>query len=721
MKEVAIASLKKKVLTYLSSNAGTSISIKDLSRHMNIHDREEFHSLRELVDDLERRGVLKLDEQRRISYVRPERAEAKKSQSSRVVGPLKVSKRGIGMVRVPGTETDILIAPGSMGTAFHGDVVAVIPFARRVSQRRGAEDAAPEGEVVEIVERRVQTITGTLKKARNFLFVEPDDRRYSRDVYVSRESARKAHEGDKVVVRLLPWTDPHLNPEGAIEEVLGLAGDARVEVMSVARGFGLPTAFPREVEREAAQLPGVIPPSEIASRLDYRSVPTVTIDPEDAKDFDDALSCEDLHNGTLRVGVHIADVSFYVQEGSALDDEALTRGTSVYLVNEVIPMLPERLSNDLCSLRPRKDRLTFSVLLDVHPDGTVEKHRIAQTIIHSARRFTYEEVQEIIDAGKGEHADTILPLYHLSRVLLARRQKQGSIDFETAEAKFRFDSHGFPSAILKKERLASHRLVEEFMLLANATIARHVGAGKSESNPLIYRVHDLPDPVRLKELASFVKQFGFSLDARNGVTSRSLQKLLDQARGSEVENLINEIALRSMAKAVYSEKNVGHYGLAFPFYTHFTSPIRRYPDLVVHRLLKEYNRGVGVRRLNTLRERLPGIAEQSSQRERIAMEAERESVRVMQVEYMKRHLGDEFEGVIGGVTSFGFFVEITELLVEGLVRVRDLTDDYYLYDEARYALRGRSHGRVFRLGDTVRVRVLIVNPDDRTIDLELVE
>jgi len=446
-----------------------------------------------------------------------------------------------------------------------------------------------------------------------------------------------------------------------------------------------------------------------------------TIDPEDAKDFDDALSCEVLHNNRIRLGVHIADVSHYVREGTALDAEALARGTSVYLVNEVVPMLPERLSNDLCSLRPREDRLAFSVFMEVNADGKVEKYSIEKSIIHSRRRFSYEEVQKIIDTGKGEHADILLPLHRLAHVLLKRRRKDGSIDFDTAEAKFAFDKHGFPSAIIKKVRLDAHRLVEECMLLANVTIARHIGASGEEAKPFVYRVHDLPDPGRLRELASFVKQFGFSLDARNGVSPRALQKLLDDVKGSEVEALINDVALRSMAKAVYAEKNIGHYGLAFPNYTHFTSPIRRYPDLVVHRLLVEYQHPVSVRRLNALRESLPEIAQQSSARERVAMEAERESVKVMQIEYMKRHLGDEFDGVIGGVTNFGLFVEITDLLVEGLVRMRDLTDDYYLFDEKHYALRGRSRGRIYRLGDKVRVRVVALDPEDRTLDMVLVD
>jgi len=446
-----------------------------------------------------------------------------------------------------------------------------------------------------------------------------------------------------------------------------------------------------------------------------------TVDPEDAKDFDDALTIEQLPEGAVRLGVHIADVSHYVREGSALDREAFARGTSVYMVNEVIPMLPERLSNDLCSLRPQEDRLTYSVFMDVTPAGKVVQQRIGKSIIRSSRRFTYEEVQKIILARQGPHAQEILLLHGLSRILLEERRKQGSIDFDTGEAKFRFDASGLPVAIVKKERLDAHRLVEECMLLANKTVAEHIGrVREGVPKPFLYRVHDLPDPARLKELASFVKQFGYSLDVHGGVTPRALQKLLDKGEGSEVENVINEVALRSMAKAVYSEKNIGHYGLAFKYYTHFTSPIRRYPDLVIHRLLHRYGQDGGGGNLLDVQEALPGIARQCSERERVAAEAERASVKVMQVEFMKRHLGDEFDGVIGGVTDFGLFVEINDLLVEGLVSVRDLDDDYYLHDEKHYALKGRSRGHTYRLGDAVRVKVVSVDQEKRRIDFSLV-
>ena len=673
-----------------------------------------------LVDELERDGLVSSDDRGRIHYVRARKKEqGKKGKGNRIVGQLAMTRKGFGFVRPEGSEEEIFIAPRFMKTALHGDLVAVVQFAHPVTRKRGRDtEETAEGEVVEIVERRLTTVTGHLEEGRHFSFVVPDDARISRDIYVSHEEAEKAHHGDKVVVQLLPWTDEHQNPEGTIIEVLGPSGDARVEVLGVARSFGLSLNFPADVAREAEELPGTIPQEEIRLRTDLRKTICVTIDPEDAKDFDDAVSLVHLENGLVRLGVHIADVSHYVREGSSLDREALARGTSVYMVNEVIPMLPERLSNDLCSLRPDVDRLTYSVLMDVDAEGEVRKYTIEKSVIHSMRRFTYEEVQNIIESRRGDVAADILALHKLSQVLMKKRREAGSIDFDTGEAKFTFDAAGLPSQIIKKDRLDAHRLVEECMLLANKTVAMHIGRG--HDRPFLYRVHDVPDPSRLVDLAQFVKQFGFSLDTRNGVTSRALQKLLDKVKGTEVENLINEVTLRSMAKAVYSDKNIGHYGLAFKHYTHFTSPIRRYPDLVVHRLIHGYDTGATGHRAAALRKQLPDIARQSTERERVAVEAERTSVKVMQAEYMKRHLGDEFEGVIGGVTNFGFFVEINDLLVEGLVRVRDLSDDYYLFDEKHYALKGRSRGKVFRLGDHVRVKVVAVNPEERAIDFALV-
>ncbi len=664
-------------------------------------------------------GTLEKDERGRISYGGRKKAGTK---STKVEGTFRVSRRDGAYVEIPGTGERIAIGPRFTRTAINGDTVSVVPFAASQRQRGSSEESRVEGEVVGVVQQTPRRITGTLQIGTRFAFVVPDDDRLPRDVYVPKDELLGASDGDKVVVQLRPWEDEHLNPEGAVVEVLGPAGEARAEVMSVARNFDLPASFPADVEAEAAAFPDVISGEDLEGRVDLRHLVCVTIDPEDAKDFDDAVSIEEV-DGIARIGVHIADVSHYVREGSALDGEAYDRGTSVYLVNEVIPMLPERLSNNLCSLRPQEDKLAYSVIMDVGHDGLVKRYRIVKSAIRSRRRFSYEEVQRILDAGKGDFAEHLLPLWKVAQTLLKRRRAEGSLDFETSESKFRFDAEGLPTEIIRKLRLDSNRLIEECMLLANRTVAAHIGARKkeSEAKPFLYRVHDLPDPDRMKDLAHFVKQFGFSLEAKSGVTAKELQKLLTKAEGSEVENVINDVAIRAMAKAVYSEKNIGHFGLAFTHYTHFTSPIRRYPDLVVHRLLRAYEQGISNTELDRVRAALPEIGRHSSDRERVAMEAERMSVRVMQVEYMKRHVGDEFDGVIVGVTKFGLFVEINDLLVEGLIHISDLGDDYYLYDEKQYSLRGRSRGKTYRLGDAVKVSVLGVNPEEHRIQFVLAQ
>jgi ribonuclease R len=528
------------------------------------------------------------------------------------------------------------------------------------------------------------------------------------------------------------WGTHRQNSEGCVTEVLGKSGEVSAEIKSVAREYHLTTEFPPEVLLEADAVPSDIPQTEINRRRDLRSLLCFTIDPEDAKDFDDAVSLESLQDGNYRLGVHIADVSYYVSNGSALDTEALKRSTSVYFPQGVIPMLPEKLSNGLCSLRPDEDRLAFTVFMNVSPRGTVKEYEIVESIIRSKRRFSYEQAQEIIvrlernqviPPGDMPFAEVIRELYRVTRALTKKRMKEGSIDFDSAEAKFEFDEQGKPVKILKKVRLESHRLVEECMLLANRVVARHIGFAKKEeqAKPFLYRVHDSPDPERIGELAVFVDKLGFTLNTDGGVTSKSLQQLLQQVKGTEVENVINDVALRSMAKAVYSDRNIGHYGLAFDYYSHFTSPIRRYPDLIVHRMLKQYAAGISLQERNALRQRLPIIAKQSSVMERTAMEAERTAVKVMQVEYMKRHIGDEFHAVISGVTNFGIFVELTDFLVQGLLHVRDLSDDYYLFDEKQYTLKGRRTGKRYRLGDTLEVKVVRVNPEDRQIDFALVE
>ena len=721
---VIIETVSKKILAFLARYPNQLFKKSELERRLSLKTEEEREALRAALHRLQEADQINRVKNGRFGH---------RAVAQLVTGKLAMTKEGLGFVTVEGTDEQVFIPPRFRGMAVHGDTVEVSLFAQPTRQQE--EGDKPEGEITRVIERGRTDLVGTLEKSKNFFVVIPDDRRIARDVMVAQGALNNAKPGEKVIVQIETWGVGHLSPEGRVVEVLGRAGEVSAEIKSVVSEFKLPLHFPREVSEEAERLPDVIPHDEIARRLDFRQQFCITIDPEDAKDFDDAVSLERLPDGNLRLGVHIADVSYYVKEGTVLDREALKRSTSVYFPNMVIPMLPERLSNIICSLRPDEDRLAYSVFMTLTPKGVVTEHEIRETVIRSKRRFTYEEVEHILSGGEDPSVPApILERLHamqeLASNLTKKRMKEGSIDFDSAEAKFRFGDEGEPTEIIKKIRLKSHRLVEEFMLLANQVVAKHGGQAKKEEQqrPFLYRIHDSPDPDRVRELAVFVAQFGYKLSLEGGVRSKQLQHLLEQIKGTEVENVINEVALRSMAKAIYSDQNIGHYGLAFDHYSHFTSPIRRYPDLVVHRLLKEYARGIPtsassvelLKRREEIHSRLPAIAKQSSAMERVAMEAERAAVKVMQVEYMKRHLGDEFEGLISGVMRFGVFIEINDLLVEGMIHVRDLEDDYYLYDEKSYALIGQRKGKRYRLGDTVKVKVIRVNAEEREIDFAMV-
>ncbi len=689
--------------------------MKELARRMSIADEREYRAFQKLLGELEK--------QKLIQRVKGKHYQHLTQQSGKYVGIFSM-KSGYGVVRVEDESIGEIIIPQKFcSTALDGDTVKVALFAEKKHHRALEQH---EGEVIAITLRTQEEIVGRFERSGNFFFVVPDDKKKcGRDIYIPKSATNKAKIGDKVITIIERWENRNLNPEGRVMEVLGYSGEVRAEMLSVIREYKLPQQFPEIVTAEAKTISTVIATEEIKKRLDLREKIIVTIDPEDAKDFDDAVSLEILASGNYELGVHIADVSHFVTEGSALDTEALKRGTSVYLADMVVPMLPENISNNICSLKPLEDRLTYSILMEISPRGVVKNYAIKKSVIHSKRRFTYEEVQTIIETKHGDFAEEILLMHKLSSVLLKKRLREGSIDFDSSEAKFKFDAEGKPTEIIKKVRLESHRLVEDFMLLANQIAAKHIVSQKNEAEqqkkrPYVYRIHDTPNPEKIQELANFVKQFGFSFSAKD-VSSRAIQKLMADVRGSEVENVINEVAIRAMAKAVYSPENIGHFGLGFKYYTHFTSPIRRYPDLIVHRMLLEYEHGMSLERRNFYSERLPFITKQSSDRERVAMEAERESVKVMQVEYMKRHLGDEFHGVISGVTNFGLFVKINELLTEGMIRMRDLDDDYYIFDEKNYAIVGQRNRKRYRLGDSVTVRVMRVDSIERRIDFAIAE
>ncbi len=581
-----------------------------------------------------------------------------------------------------------------------------------------------EAIVEKIVKRAKHRIVGKLEFASgdtDYAFVVPDDRKFRKDIYVPEKNLRNAGEGDKVVCEITSWTYQHMSPEGKIVEVLGKSGDVKTEFRALIKKYGLSKTFPKRVREELKKLSAggsfAITESEINCRVDLRDEIVFTIDPADAKDFDDAVSISENRNGGFNLGVHIADVSHYVQDSSELDKEAFRRGTSVYLMNDVVPMLPEALSNDICSLKQDAERLTFSVFMEIDPSGSVKDFTIAKSVIKSRRRFTYEEVQEIIDRQEGEFLAEINMMKRLHNILYQKRVEEGSLDFETQEVKAEIDKNGFIKDIKPKERLDSMRLIEDFMLAANKCVTLFAER-KDPRPPFIYRTHDKPDKNKMKELAYFVKQFGITL---NPESKRSLQKMLLQIRGSQEEYLITDITIRSMAKAIYSESNIGHYGLGFENYTHFTSPIRRYPDLIVLRILGALISGDPKdKSIAHYRSSIPEICKQSTDTELNAVQAERESVRILQIRYLEKHADKVFEGIISGISEYGLYVEISENLIEGMVRLKELNDDYYVLDEKNFRLIGRHKRRVYRIGDRIKVKVLKTDLEKRWIDFIIV-
>ena len=696
--------LKKQVLELFYSEPEKIINYKQIATTLKIKDISTVQLINAVLQELTDDGYLLEKERGKFSL---------KAKTGYIVGTVDMTQKGYAFVISDEIEEDVFIAGPNLNRALNGDKVRV--YLNAIRKRK-----QPEGEVVEIIERAKTSFVGIISMSRNFAFLVPAGNKSNFDIFIPTEKLNGAKQGQKAVAKITDWPPHAKNPFGEIIDVLGEPGDNNTEMHAILAEFDLPYKFPENVNHEAEKIPAEIPAEEISRRRDFRKITTFTIDPGDAKDFDDALSIQKLDNGNWEVGVHIADVSYYIKPDSIIDNEAYERATSVYLVDRVVPMLPERLSNGVCSLGPNEDKLCFAVVFEIDDNANLINHWIGRTIINSDRRFAYEEAQLIIETGEGDLKDEILKLNELAIKIRAKRFKNGAIAFDREEVKFYLDEKGKPTGVYFKVAKESNQLIEEFMLLANRTVAEFVGKPKDKSKPrtFVYRIHDRPDPEKLESFSNFIGKFGYGIKIDSPMNiSRSINTLLTEVKGKHEENVISTLAVRAMAKAVYSTRNIGHYGLSFDFYSHFTSPIRRYPDLMVHRLLERYLDGGRSVDADKYEEK----CRHTSNMEQRAVNAERSSIKYKQVEFMQDKVGQIFDGTISGVTEWGIYVELNDNKCEGMISIKDLSGDFYFFDEKNYCISGMHTNKTYQLGGELKVEIARANLEKKQLDFRLVE
>lgn len=697
---------KKMIEEFVGSKGYRSMSVKEMAMVLQVPSRDK-KDFREVLDALAREGKISIDLKGKI---KPLPADVK-------VGKYMATQRGFGFVRMEGEDDDIFIPGSYTKSALDGDTVQVLV------KKEGGEGKRREGQVLNILERGNSVLVGTYTRSRNFGFVTPDNQKFTKDIYVAKAESKGAVTGHKVVVEITDFGDEQRKPEGRVLEILGHVNDPGVDILSVIKAYGLPEEYPDDVMKQIENIPDEVEEKEKAGRADFRDLQTVTIDGEDAKDLDDAITISKEGN-MYHLGVHIADVSQYVTEGSPLDKEALKRGTSIYLVDRVIPMIPHKLSNGICSLNQGVDRLALSCMMDINEKGEIVKHKICESVINVTRRMSYTSVHKIIeekDEAERKEYEELIPMfelmYELADILQVRREKRGSIDFDFPEAKIILDEKGKPIDVKEYERTQANRIIEEFMLAANQTVAEEYFWNEL---PFVYRTHETPDMEKIQNLALFIENFGYTLKIKEDeIHPKEVQKLMRSIAGKPEEGLIGRLALRSMKQARYTTECEGHFGLALKYYCHFTSPIRRYPDLQIHRIIKEnIHGGMKDKRIDHYQKILPEVAEQTSALERRADDAEREVEKMKKAEYMEQFVGKDFEGTISGLTTWGMYVELPNT-IEGMIRVADIPGDYYYYDEDLHRMVGEQTGKVYKMGEPLRIIVAGVDKLTRTIDFVL--